>query len=276
MTEQSGILTLENLEQEYQNTMILYKQAQENYNSALNSMNNKNYITISEKTYWGTGEIKQENVTNINECAALCSNDSKCKGATFDASNNTCWTRSGNSSLTNGTSTQSAIISEVMDALLNLQELNSKLLSIGDSINNFTFDNGNDSQMEYGSIMSNIKSENDVIKSQYGLLIIERQQIRDILNDFSTMNMDNQNMKLYNIQNRTYYFLWTFLSLIFFLIIIKMIIYPDMVISWGHFIFYTFVAGILLLLVHFLRYASLFFIFLAIIAIIGFLVTNKE
>ena len=113
MAKQSGILTLENLQLEYDNTMILYIQSQENYNSALNNIDKKKYVTISGKTYWGTGSIQQKTGSSISECTALCSNDAKCKGATFDAKDNTCWTRSGSSSLTTGTATQTAIISEV-------------------------------------------------------------------------------------------------------------------------------------------------------------------
>lgn len=160
MTQNSDILTLENLLKEYSNTMILYKQAQENYNSALNNIDKKKYVTISGKAYWGTGGIQQKTGSSISNCTALCSNDVACKGATFDSKDNTCWTRSGNSSLINGTDTQSAIISELTNAALNLQSLNDKLLLMINQMNDLKIDNNDLSRPE--------------IDNNYNILILDQ------------------------------------------------------------------------------------------------------
>ncbi len=269
MSQQSGILTLENLQLEYDNTMILYIQAQENYNSALNNIDKKKYVTISGKTYWGTGAIQQKTGSSISECKALCSNDAKCKGATFDAKDNTCWTRSGTSSLTTGTATQSAIISEVTNTALNLQNLNDKLLSYIDQMKNYKFENGNTSSPEQKELDTDVKNENNNLKAQYNILLADRKKIKQILDDFSRINMDNQNMQIYNTQNRTFYMMWCYLAFIFIIIFVKMTFYPEMVVKWGSFVLYTMIGAILLLLVHFLKSVSVFFIFLLIIFSFG-------
>jgi hypothetical protein len=273
MSQQSGILTLENLQLEYDNTMILYIQAQENYNSALNNIDKKKYVSISGKTYWGTSAIQQKTGSSISECTALCSNDAKCKGATFDSKDNTCWTRSGSSSLTTGTATQSAIISEVTNAALNLQNLNTKLLLYIDQMKNYKFENGNTTSPEQTDVDTDVKDENNNLKAQYNILLQDRKKIKEILDEFSRIKMDNENMQIYNTQNRTYYMMWAYLAFIFIIIIVKMVFYPNMVISWGKFVLYTMIGAILLLLVHFLKSVSIFFIFLLIIFSFGIIMT---
>lgn len=267
MAQQSGILTLENLQKEYDNTMILYIQAQENYNSALNNVDSKKYVTISGQTYWGTGAIQQNTGSSISECSALCSNDVNCKGATFDSKDNTCWTRSGNSSLTTGTTTQTAIISDVTNAALNLQSLNDKLLLLNKQITDFKFENENITPLEQTKINTNINQTSTDMKDQYDILLNDRKKIKDILDEYSKINMDNKNMEIYNTQNRIYYGLWAYLAFIFIIIVVKMVIYPELNIKWSSFIFYTILFAVLLLLVHFLRSVNIFFIFILIILV---------
>jgi PAN domain len=265
MSQHSGILTLENLQKEYNNTMILYKQAQENYNSALNNVGKKKYVTLSGQTYWGTGAIQQKTGSSISDCTALCSNDVKCKGATFDSKDNTCWTRSGYSSLTSGTVTQTAIISEVTNAALNLQSLNNKLLSLNSQIQNFKVENFDNIHSLQDDVNDDVIYNNSDMTYQYNILLEDRKKIKDILDEYSKIDMDNKNMELYNNQYRIYYFLWSYLAFIFLIIVIKMVIYPNMNIKWGSFIFYTILTLVLLLLVHFLKSVNIFFIFVLII-----------
>jgi hypothetical protein len=160
--------------------MILYIQAQENYNSALNNIDKKKYVTLSGKTYWGTDAIQQKSGSSISDCTALCSNDAKCKGATFDSKDNTCWSRTGNSSLTSGTATQTAIISEVTNAALNLQNLNDKLLSLNSQIRNFKIENFDNIDSLQHDVNLVIIGNNSDMKDQYTILSNERKNIQKI------------------------------------------------------------------------------------------------
>jgi hypothetical protein len=273
MSKQSGILTLENLQKEYNNTMILYKQAQENYNSALNNIDKKKYVTLSGKTYWGTGAIQQKPGSSISDCTALCSNDVKCKGATFDSKDNTCWTRTGNSSLTSGADTQSAIISELTNAALNLQNLNDKLLSLNNQIRNFKIEGFDNIHSQQDDVNVVIIDNNSDLKDQYNILSNERKKIQKILQEQTKISLDNKNMELYNAQNRTYYTLWAYLAFVFIIIFIKMVIYPEMNVNWGSFVLYTIIGAILLMLVHFLKSVNIFYIFLLIIISAGIIIS---
>jgi len=273
MIQNSDILTLENLQKEYDNTMILYKQAQENYNSALNNIDNKKYTTIPQKTYWGTDGIQQKNVSKIEDCTALCGNELSCKGATFDSKDNTCWTRTGNSSLTSGTDTQTAIISEFTNASLNLKNLNEKLLLLNEKITNYNFEKfTNISTVQY-ELNTDISDNSMILENDYKMLIDDRTKIEEILEKNSKIEADYKNMELYNNQNRIYYTLWTFLAFVFIIIIVKMVIYPEMIINWASFVLYTIVAAVLLLLVHFLKSVNVFFIFVLIILCVGVLMS---
>jgi hypothetical protein len=273
MSKQSGILTLENLQKEYNNTMILYKQAQENYNSALNNIDKKKYVTLSGKTYWGTGAIQQKPGSSISDCTALCSNDVKCKGATFDSKDNTCWTRTGNSSLTSGADTQSAIISELTNAALNLQNLNDKLLSLNNQIRNFKIEGFDNIHSQQDDVNVVIIGNNSDMKDQYTMLSNERENIQKILQEQTKIGLDNKNMELYNAQNKTYYTLWAYLAFVFIIIFIKMVIYPEMNVNWGSFVLYTMIGTILLMLVHFLKSVNIFYIFLLIIISAGIIIS---
>ena len=116
---------------------------------------------------------------------------------------------------------------------------------------------------------TDVNDENTNLKTQYQMLLEDRKKIKEILDEFSRINMNNQNMELYNTQNRIFYMMWCYLALIFIIIFVKMTIFPEMVVSWGSFVLYTMIGAILLLLVHFLKSVSVFFIFLLIIFSFG-------
>jgi hypothetical protein len=175
--------------------------------------------------------------------------------------------------LTSGTATQSAIISEVTNAALNLQSLNTKLLSHIDQMKTYKFDNGNTTPGEREILNTNVNIANENLKVQYNILLADRKKIKEILDEFSRINMDNKNMEIYNTQNRTHYMIWSYLAFVFIIIFVKMTFYPEMVVNWGSFFLYTMIGSILLLLVHFLKLASVFLIFLLIIFSFGIIMT---
>ena len=105
------------------------------------------------------------------------------------------------------------------------------------------------------------------------MLINEQTKIEEIIEKNTKIDADYKNMDLYNNQNRIYYTLWTFLAFVFIIIIVKMVIYPEMIINWASFVLYTIVAVVLLLLVHFLKSVNVFFIFVLIILCVGVLMS---
>ena len=201
----STILTLESLEKEYENTMVLYQQAQTNYNSALNGVvgkttgsnvvtsNGKRYVLVPSKVFWGTGAIQQKTVSSIDGCVALCSEDSKCTGATFDSSAKSCWTRSGNAGLVSGNTTQTAIVSELLNAANTLDTLNVKLVSLLKKMNDINKTTTLKLQLKTDDSVS---TNNIYLGKRFESLMADRENINNILKEYGEINVKNQDQSM--------------------------------------------------------------------------------
>jgi hypothetical protein len=272
----STILTLESLEKDYENTMILYQQAQTNYNSALNGVvskttdsnvvtsNGKRYILVPSKVFWGTGAIQQKSVSTINDCVALCSADSKCTGATFDSSAKSCWTRSGNAGLVSGSKTQTAIVSELVNAANTLQTLNNKLIAILRFMNDM---NKTITLKQQTTTDNNISTNNILLGTRYQSLMADRENINNILKEYGEINVKNNDQNMYLYQNQSYYMLWSLLCIISIIILIKVLVFPNVSFNWIRFFIWTIILSFLLVLVSFFKSAYAFVLFSFIIAI---------
>lgn len=273
----STILTLESLEKEYENTMVLYQQAQTNYNSALNGVvsrttssnlvtsNGKRYVLVPSKVFWGTGAIQQKSVSTIAECTALCSADSKCTGATFDSSAKSCWTRSGNAGLVSGTATQTAIVSELVNAANTLDTLNIKLLGLLKKMNDI---NKTTTVNLQSTTDNNISTNNIYLGKRFESLMADRENINNILKEYGEINVKNNDQNMYLYQNQTSYMLWSLLCFIFVVIVVKLLVFPNVSFSWIKFFFWTVIVSCLFILVTFLKLSYAFILFSTVIAII--------
>lgn len=131
-------LNLENLSAKYDKLLNEYNQIQADYINYLNGINNDNkdpevlYKTIQGKAFWGTGKLNTNasSVKDINECKALCSKDTKCSGATYNAityGKPTCWLRTGDGDVIDATKDDTAIVSKKMLFLNRMKTINSQL-----------------------------------------------------------------------------------------------------------------------------------------------------
>jgi len=273
----STILTLESLQIEYENTMTLYQQAQTNYNSALNGVvsgttssnvvtsNGKRYVLVPSKIFWGTGAIQQKTVSTIDDCVALCSTDSKCTGATFDSSAKSCWTRSGNAGLVTGTTTQTAIVSELVNAANTLDALNLKLVDLLKKMN----DINKTTTIRLQTTTNNNISTNDLLLgTRYKSLMADRENINNILKEYGEINVKNQDQSMYLYQNQSSYMLWSLLTIIFIIIVVKLLVFPNITFNWIRFFIWTIIVSSLLVLVSFLKLTYGFILFTVIVAIV--------
>jgi hypothetical protein len=273
----STILTLESLQIEYENTMTLYQQAQTNYNSALNGVvsgttssnvvtsNGKRYVLVPSKIFWGTGAIQQKTVSTIDDCVALCSTDSKCTGATFDSSAKSCWTRSGNAGLVTGTTTQTAIVSELVNAANTLDALNLKLVDLLKKMN----DINKTTTIRLQTTTNNNISTNDLLLgTRYKSLMADRENINNILKEYGEINVKNQDQSMYLYQNQSSYMLWSLLTIIFIIIVVKLVVFPNITFNWIRFFIWTIIVSSLLVLVSFLKLTYGFVLFSIVVAVI--------
>jgi hypothetical protein len=273
----STILTLESLEKEYENTMTLYQQAQTNYNSALNGVvskttssdvvtsNGKRYVLVPSKVFWGTESLEQKSVSTIDACVAMCSADTKCTGATFDSSAKSCWTRSGNAGLVSGSATQTAIVSELINAANTLDTLNIKLIDLLKRMN----DINKTTTVKLQSTTDNTISTNNIyLGKRFESLMADRENINNILKEYGEINVKNNDQSMYLYQNQTSYILWSLLCFIFIIIVVKLLVFPNVSFNWFRFFFWTIIVSCLFILVSFLKLTYGFILFSLIIAVI--------
>lgn len=178
---ESIALNLETLRAEYKKLLIQYKQASLNYVNYLRERslteNDKNgsstMVSIPGQAFWGTAGVSQIEAKSLQECEVACANNSKCDGATFNSSKNTCWIRSGKTSVVPASSEDTAIMSRGAYLLSIVEGLNSELLRVNNEILIII----NTSRDIYEE-----QDENEAIKSQTLL-----KNHRDLTNEKSTI-----------------------------------------------------------------------------------------
>jgi hypothetical protein len=137
---QSVALRLETLSASYDKLLKEYNQIQADYIDYLNQADEKKpreFENIRAKAFWGQGKAADEIMTNnVEECQALCAENDKCTGATFDDGQNTCFLRSGMGSTVAAADNYYAIISKKILFLSRMRYMNSKLEEINKEILN--------------------------------------------------------------------------------------------------------------------------------------------
>lgn len=273
----STILTLESLEKEYENTMVLYQQAQTNYNSVLNGVvgkttesnvvtsNGKRYVIVPSSSFWGSSAIQQKSVSNVDGCVALCSADPKCTGATFDSKAQSCWTRSGNGSVFSNKPNKTAIVSELINSANTLDSLNRKLISLLTKMNDISKTTTVKLQT---TTDNNISVNNILLGTRYQTLMTDRENINNILREYGEINVKNEDQNMFLYQNQSYYMLWSLLCVISIIIVVKVMFFPNADFKWKRFFIWTIVVSSLLVLVSFLKSTYGFILFSVIVAII--------
>jgi len=147
MNTTSITMDLENLQQEYSNLLIKYKQAVTDYISYLNieseystatepnyKINNPPLTSIQGMAYTGTGSAGQSTANTVQECQADCASSSTCTGATFVSGK--CNIRIGDSPIVPSSNDSYAIIPKSKQLLMNMNDLNNQLLNINKQITN--------------------------------------------------------------------------------------------------------------------------------------------
>jgi hypothetical protein len=125
------MLNLESLTKNYDTLLIQYNQLQNDYINYLQQnpsiiqqgKTNLNLVNIPNSTFWGATTLSTSNVSNVDQCRALCSNTPGCSGATFNVTNNTqnnCFLSGGDGMIIGGSATQYAIISKANQYLTTL------------------------------------------------------------------------------------------------------------------------------------------------------------
>jgi len=188
---------------------------QPNYN-----IDSQPLTSIKGQAFWGTGPIGSQNVytniTNVNDCQALCSSTANCTGATFNPTDNgrpTCWLRTGEGSPMPSLPTDYAIVPKAVQLLSVIDQINTQLISVNDVILK-DITNG---QPIYNVEAISRKNKTQELIQNYENLQKEREKIREQINSYESLDAEQLQGSI-NI-NQNYY------SFLLLMVLVAIIIY---------------------------------------------------
>jgi len=218
----SYIIQIETLEKEY---MVVLKQYEENYNNYITNLkiNNKDnktnikFVALRGRTYWGKYGLKESALQTVQECESMCASDLKCTGATFNPAKRYCWTRGGDGNISLGSPNDYAIIPQIRQNLIVLQNLNQKLININNEINSILNKIYPIAQQDID--LKNKKQEK--LEKYYSVLLNEQIELDKTLREYETLEQQYDNNFLNTVSQNVSLRLWTVISLIILVITIK-------------------------------------------------------
>lgn len=202
---ESTILKLESLIQEYNLLLTEYQQVNQNYLNSLKSQDaSKNWIIINDYAVWGSESLSAGPVTDASACLNLCKANSSCTGATFEPTNNYCWTSSGSNGTLGPTPGQIAMIPESVQYAMKLKDLNMQMEMIIAGINEYS------KQVPLPLPGSQLSSQ--MLEQNYQKLMEDRKIIDDALSVNQSLS---QEIKETNLSVTHYSYVYFFLFLLF-------------------------------------------------------------
>jgi hypothetical protein len=211
-----GYIDLENLQQQYGNLLLEYKQSVSDYLGYLNTKapGSRDFISMKGFAFNGTGVAGQSEANTLTTCEASCANTPGCSGATFKSS--LCAIRSGDSPVVSASNDSYAIVPREKQLLMNMKDINEQLISLNDKITNKI----NSSQTVYYKNQDKIQENVVDLSNRYSQLRQENENLTKMIHEYETLTQENKNDEIKVTQN--YYY---FLSLTVIVIIMAFILF---------------------------------------------------
>lgn len=210
----SAIMELEKLRQSYSTVLTQYKSAVADYINHLNS-NEKQFVTVQGQAFNGTGSAGESSATTLQECVASCSNSKMCSGATFVS--NECQIRIGDSPMVSSSENSYAIIPKEKQLLINVEKYNKQLLDINQKLKQKI----KTLEPLYDKTTNQVKEKNQELIKHYNELIQERDNIKKMLNEYETLENQENNYQIVVTKNYYWYILLIILAFIMIFILYK-------------------------------------------------------
>lgn len=220
--EQSAIIALEALSKEYDVVLAKYIQIQSDYITSLNENKNNDLspqkmITNRGTAFWGTSGIDEKKVTNANVCVALCSENSKCSGATFNSADKYCRLRKGTGNLVPASKNEISIIPESSMKLFELKRTNERLIEINNKIKKLVSNN----MPLYNENKVEMAMKNDTLKDNYYKLTADKLKIEQKIKENEGLQRQQENDALVLNANYSKYTMY-------FIIVVALILFLSM------------------------------------------------
>jgi chromosome segregation ATPase len=210
----STLIKVETLQKEYEVTLQQYQEAGQNYITDLQT----NKITaLKGRTWWGAAGLKEGSVQTQEECENMCASSKECSGATFNPVKRYCWTRTGKSKVTVGREDDYALISRQKATMSIMKYLNKRLLNLNEEI-----------QYELNKIQPEIKEQYEAkhkkqkqLQNSYDKLLEHKIKIDEELEEYNSIEQDENNQILFVNQQSLSYKLWVVLACLILFVTIK-------------------------------------------------------
>jgi hypothetical protein len=211
------LIKVETLEKEYDVTLKQYQEAFNNYINALQTNIDTSFTELPGRTWWGTGALKEATVSTVSECESMCASDLTCSGATFNPVKRHCWTRTGDNNISVGTDSDYALITSQKASLYMLQSLNSKLLSLNQQIGSYL----KQINPQVKQQQSANAQKQQQLDEYYQKLLQQKIHMEKQLQDYYSVEQDNENQSLFTNQQNKSYRIWALLSALVLIITLK-------------------------------------------------------
>lgn len=180
-------------------------------------INKPSLTALQGNAFWGTGNISLTSKPTLEDCKAACSNTKGCSGATFNPTAHgqpLCWLNSGESAIIPALADDFAIVPEGKQLLEVVEKLNTQLTNVNTQIQSIT----KSGQTIYDTQTYQRKLQTTELVSQFVSLAKERKKIEELLNNYQTLDQ-NENAASIKI-NQNYYSFFLLLALVIIIIIV--------------------------------------------------------
>ena len=219
----ASLINIETLQKEYDVILRKYQEAVNNYISTLETSstettsNTNKFVALKGKTWWGENKLTEGTVDTQEECEAMCAESKDCSGATFNPVKRYCWTRKGDGSITAGEEDDYALVPKQKQALTIMKQLNEKLMSINEQIST----NINKINPEVQQQKTELDKKREELNGSYDTLLGQKADIETQLNEYNSIQEENDNQIIYVTQQEASMKFWTIITVIIILITIK-------------------------------------------------------
>jgi hypothetical protein len=187
-------------------------------NLSSDSTNSNSFMSLKGRTWWGTKGIQEQSAATEEECKDMCFHLENCTGATFNAEQHYCWMRTGKSKITVGRDDDYALVKTKIGLLSIMSNLNDRLILLNKKITD-----------ELKSIQPQVTTQtNDkYIKQQqlndsYQQIYEQRKEIEKQLQEYNSIEKDEENQYLYVNQKNTVMIMWMLVALILILVVFNL------------------------------------------------------
>lgn len=266
---QDSVLKLETLQAEYDDIMRDYEQAQANYISALKNSQRK-LSSVKERRYISNNKLWTGVFSTVNQCKTKCKNDKNCTGATYNSSSEFCETYGGEGEILTGNTNNYAIIMGITQALLILQQFNTKLIDKSSEIDK-------ELQKSIPHVNNTIDSKNnqkDILQKRMNSLQKERNDINDAIAEFETLDQENTDREIVVNQRNSSYIVVFLFTVLLVTLTLKQMLFPDIDSNLIRFIFWFVLLSIFMINVFQMNTIQGFFIVFLLVLIIVLILMN--